>query len=324
MRHLLQKLIAGRDLALDVGTANIRLYAQGKGLIAQTPSFLPSSSQESEISPSFPLTGGVVTDIAGITSLLSPLFENGKRFKVIPSRVLVCSPTDASSKEKEALLQAVKQAGAVKTRMIPEPLAAAVGMNLDLTSPFSQMVIDIGDGVTDMAILQEGQIVWAKALRKGCGDLHRAVQKWFETHYDLKVSYWNSEKTTLETSLSYQSNETKMVTVSGYEKSNQSRLTLSVPSLEIWNVLNPIALEIIQFIRGQIHSLPAELAVDIIDDGLTLTGGGACLQGMSELIAKMTHLEVKVATHPLHSVIHGAGDILSAGDRTCLWDDEES
>ncbi|MGH9802310.1 MAG: rod shape-determining protein, partial [Blastocatellia bacterium] len=188
----LRKLVAPPDLAIDLGTANTRLYALGHGLIANEPSLIRFQQYTGEVeavgaqaawlssndpySPTVsPLHAGVVADIEAASSLLKPFLKRAQRFGLFKPRVLACAPTDACEEERAALIEAAQRAGASEVYIAPEPLAAAIGAGMDVASHYAQMIVDIGDGVTDIAVVRSGSLILTSAVRTACSDLRNAV-----------------------------------------------------------------------------------------------------------------------------------------------------
>jgi rod shape-determining protein MreB len=329
------RYISDPDVALDLGTANTRLYALGKGLVCEEPTLLRSNhtrlpSRRRAISTDrittdhgthrTPLRGGVVTDVEGAASLLSPIMRRARRFGLGPPRVLACAPTDASGSEIAALHTAVQRAGVSAVKIVPEPLAAAVGADLDISSRYAQALIDIGDGVTDIAIVRSGELIRKAAVRLACGDLHPAVRRMVANRYNVEISYGEAERLTKELgSVQGHAGAAKTSTAYGVDRLTSSDSCVSVSSEDVSKAIQPIIKVIMVTIRDTFQRLPPDIAAEVIESGICLTGGGACLTGMNELISAETRIEVRVADDPLHSVIDGASRMLIIGANTGLW-----
>src|SRR5262249_7266062 len=200
----LRRIIAAPDIAIDLGTANTRLYALGRGMIADEPSIVRMSLETGRVeavgrcavrlryrngnaSSVSPLRAGVIEDVDAAASLLKPLMWRARRLGLMRPRALACAPTDASEKERAALIEVTRRAGASYVAIAPEPLAAAIGAGLDISSPYAQMVVDIGDGVTDIAVIRSGTLVATSAVRKACSDLHSAILNHVEKKYKVSL-----------------------------------------------------------------------------------------------------------------------------------------
>jgi rod shape-determining protein MreB and related proteins len=322
------------DVALDLGTANTRLYAVGKGLVCEEPTKFSTNDSNTQSRLSVqgkeiatdpethmaPLRGGVVTDVEAAASLLIPIIRRARKFGLVPPRVLACAPTDASSCEVAALRTAVRCAGVSAVKIVPEPLAAAVGAGLDISSRYAQALIDIGDGVTDIAIVRSGELIRKAAIRLACGDLHPAVRRMVAYRYNLVISYGEAERLTKELgSVQVHAGAAKTSTAHGVDRLTGSDSCVSVSSEDVSKAIQPIIKVIMVTIRDAFQHLTPDIAAEVIENGICLTGGGACLTGMNELIASETGIEVKIADDPLHSVIDGASRMLLVGANTGFW-----
>ncbi len=176
-------------LAIDLGTANTRIFAQGEGLIAETPSEIGPNPD----APLLPLRGGVVVDVDAAAHLLSSLIRRTRWFGQAEPEAIVCAPTDLRQNERSALIGAMCKAGISILSVAPEPLAAALGAGLNIGSSYAQMVIDIGAGVTDIAVIREGRIIHAKAIRLACRDMEAAISDAVGARYGIKLNRTESE-----------------------------------------------------------------------------------------------------------------------------------
>jgi len=329
----LQRLIAPLDVAIDLGTANTRLYAAGRGIIADEPSIvkIPDSAeiepddvlcvtamtgQEVVISP---LHAGVVTDIEAATSLLKPLLRRTRRFGLIRPRVLACVPTDACEEERAALIEATRQAGAAAVVLAPEPLAAAIGAGLDIGSLYAHMLVDIGDGVTDIAVIRSGNLEMTAAARTACSDLHLAVRRMVSEQHGVWLSQHEAERLTRRLGVVRDAPLALSLLATGTSCETQRQTVVCVSSQEVCAAIAPIIETIVGAVCTAVRDLPNAMACEVIESGICLTGGGACLRGMAELIAAETAIDVRRAAAPLHAVIYGAREMLTVGAATDLW-----
>lgn len=331
----LRKVVADPDVALDLGTANTRLYAQGRGIVADIPSAvkvnrengsveavgkpaLPSNKNNSYDSI-LPLRSGVVKDVEGAAYLLTPLLRRVRRFGLIKPRVLACAPTDATSEERAALMEAAIRAGAATVKIVPEPLAAAIGAGLDISSPYAQMLVDIGDGVTDIAVIRDSELLSTAATRTACSDLHKAIQEMMFTEYNVSISLSEAERLAQKIGVLPKSQPNPFQTVLATNRSTGHNLNTQVDTEEISKAMSPVINKIITTICGIIRDLPVKTSCEIIESGISLTGGGACLPGMKELIAKRTSLDIKLVANPMHAVINGACQMLRGKNNSNFW-----
>jgi rod shape-determining protein MreB len=333
----LLKLIADPDLALDLGNANTRLYALGKGLICDEPSVirlrpgdtsacmgrLPSSEMSGRVmscAPSMtPLTGGVVTDVVAAAELLAPLIRRARLYGLSKPRVLACAPTDASLREVDALVTAVLHAGASSVKVVREPQAAAVGAGLDISLPYAQMLVDIGDGVTDIAVIRSGQLIKTAAVRSACRDIYAMIQALVTKRYNV-ILYWReAERVAREFGLAQEFHARPSSIALGLDRSKGHETEVHVSAIDVAEGVEPVIREIRETLRNIIRVLPHDVAAEVIESGICLTGGGTYLPGMKEMIAAETSLDVRVAPDPLRAVINGAGQMLAVGAETGLW-----
>ncbi|MBI4852066.1 MAG: rod shape-determining protein [Acidobacteria bacterium] len=332
----LRKVVADPDVAIDLGTANTRLYAHGKGIIADIPSAvkvnrekgsieavgrsaLASDKNNSSIDSILPLRSGVIKDIEGAAYLLTPLLRRVRRFGLIKPRVLACAPTDATSEEREALVEATIRAGAATVKIAPEPLAAAIGVGLDISSPYAQMLVDIGDGVTDIAVIRDSTLVTTAATRIACSDLHKAIQDMVLAQYNLSISISEAEKLAQKIGVLPTHKFTSLQEVLATNLTTGYNLTTQINTEEISKAMSPVINRIITTICGIIRDLPVKTSCEVIESGISLTGGGACLPGMKDLIASKTCLDVRSVANPMHAVINGACQMLSCKMSSGFW-----
>jgi rod shape-determining protein MreB and related proteins len=331
----LRHTFADPDIALDLGTANTRLYARGRGIIADEPSIVRMQTdtgriEEVGISAAFslkdkqhaivsPLRAGVVADVKATTALLTPLLRRGRRMGILKPRVLVCAPTDACEEERAALIEATRSAGAASVAIAPEPLAAAIGGGLDVASEHAQMIVDIGDGVTDVAVIRLGSLLATDAVRIACSDLTQAVSDLAAERYSLKLYQKEAARLVHQVGATTPKNNAASFIVAGDDVRTGSLRRANIYGHEIAAALNPVLKKIVTAIRLAVGNLPPEIACEVIESGIRLTGGGACLPGMTTLIANETHLAVKPVREPMRAVINGARQMLTVGAATNLW-----
>jgi rod shape-determining protein MreB len=263
------------NVAIDLGSANTRLFAAGRGLLAETPSIVGEAFH--------PLRRGVIVDIGAAAELLEPLFGRVRRLAAKP-RTLACVPSDASEDERRALRQAARAAGARDVAIVAEPLAAAIGAGLDVASEYAQMLVDLGDGITDIAVIRSGELIRTDSLRVGCSDLREAV---------LSEGMAGGDADRVIRELCAQSASTDGMIL----------------------VLERIATFVDDFVRDLPHSVAAE----VIENGICATGGGAKLRELINRIRTRCGLPIAIADDPLHAVIRGAGLIVTGPGAKRLW-----
>ena len=292
------------DIGIDLGTANLLVYIKGKGIVFNEPSVVAINRSKNKIlavgneardmigkvpesiSVIRPLKEGVIANYTVTQKMLEFVVERvaGKSFFSKP-RIMVCIPTGITSVEKRAVLEAAMQAGASKTYLIEEPLAAALGAGLDISVPSGSMVIDIGGGTTDIAILSLGGVVVDSSIRVGGDAFDEAIVRYVKKVYNVLIG---------EPDL-----------IAGRPT------TIKVTSADARAALREPVYSIIGTIRGVLEKCPPELSADIVDKGMVLTGGGALVDGLAQLLTEETGIKTTVAENPLDCVALGTGKALS-------------
>ena len=317
------------DVALDLGTANTLLCVRDGEIIANQPSTievnldawlaeqLKSDSARDDAGNGNsvlvrPVKKGVVTDVEAASTLLKPMLLRFRRFGFGRPRVLACTPADASDVERSALIRSIRGAGASHVAVVPEPLAAAIGSGLDMSSPYAQMLVDIGDGVTDVAVIRAGEIISTATARTACSDLHAAVLDLMVGQYRVWLLPREAERLTQEIGVGREPFTRSSLTAIGVDCLTGCRKSVAVNGEEVSEALAPVVDKIVGMIAKAVRDLPDETACEVIESGICLTGGGACLPGMAARIASETLIEVSLAPDPLGTVIRGAQQMLAS------------
>jgi rod shape-determining protein MreB and related proteins len=319
MLDFLSALLAPPIIAVDLGTANTRVYARASDTLTEQPSTL---SMMHSTSPTVtdeylqhtnrqltnrPLRGGVIVDMKNAISLLKPLLRQTRQ-GFLPPVSLATAPSDTSRLERARLQQALLQAGAKKVCIIPEVWAAALGAGIDVDSRSAQLLVDIGDGVTDMAVFRRGRITAATSIRVACSDLQRAVRSRMITAHRVRISDSEAERLTncLDALQSHRENPDACLELSALDIVQRKHRPCRVLKHELALAMEPVLDRISVTIATGLQRLPEQWREEIGTTGICLTGGGACISGMSDLLAARTGLGVRVAVDPLHAVINGA------------------
>lgn len=269
-----------QHVALDVGTATTRIAAGNKSFLAR-----PSVVEDRPA-----LANGVVVDPEAVSLLLKPLLERAKVFGILKPCVLACAPSDARPEERALLADSIMKAGAAAVSMIPEPLAAAIGSGLDVASPYAQMVIDIGEGVTDCAVLLSGKVLTTCAIRQGCSHMRRSIAN------TARENGWPMPD---------EGHAELLMRTRGMRR-EPAEAGSTVAALGLQPVVDKIALTANAFLKD----LPDSVACDVIDSGICLTGGGSLIPGVREYLEQHLGISIMVADNPLASVAEGARAIL--------------
>lgn len=332
----LRRWVAAPDIAVDLGTANTRLYANGHGLIADEPSLIKVKADTGAVEavgakaarltrndPNAysisPLHSGVVADIDAASSLLEPLFKRARKFGMIKPRALACAPTDACEEERAALVEATQNAGASSVVVVPEPLAAAIGAGLDITLPYAQMLVDIGDGVTDIAVIRSSSLITTSAVRTACSDLHHAVSHMISFKYGVLVPPKEAERLTWMVGALTDFDEDAVFVTYGTDLLAGGQVSIYVSRYDVVEALEPVLNTIVGAITNTVRDLPLKTSCEVIENGICLTGGGAKLRGINDRLAEATSLDIHTAKDPMRAVINGARQMLQVGAETGIW-----
>lgn len=319
------------DIGVDLGTANVLVYIKGKGIVLREPSVVAIDRDTNTVlavgeearrmlgrTPGNiiairPLREGVIADYDTTETMLRHFIQ-----KVVPRklffkpRIMVCIPSGVTTVEKRAVLEAAVQAGAKKTYLIEEPLAAALGAGLDISEPCGSMVIDIGGGTTDVAVLSLGGIVVSESLRVGGDKFDEALVRYVKREYNVMIGERTAEqmKVNIGTALATGRNESMEIRgrdlVSGLPK------TLRITSAETFDALYESVSLIVQRVKTVLEITPPELSSDIMDRGIVMTGGGSMLYGLDKLIQQETGIPTYLAEDPLSCVALGTGKALDS------------
>jgi len=302
------------EVAIDVGTSATRLHLPSR----LTPLVRPSTVWRSGASRSA-LRGGVVTDADAASAILRDLFRSVPRRFLRRPRALACVPSDASASERATLVDAVLRAGACAVAVVPEPLAAAIGAGLDVASPRAQLLVDIGEGVTDCAVIRAGALVATRASRVALADLRMATAAWIEAGAGVRVAPIEAERVLREVGVGplVRWQRTVQVVGSPLHGSGPIRATIEIDALH--DALDPVVDEIAAGIGRFVAELPPEQADEVRESGLCLTGGGALLAGVLERLVGETAMAVWRAPDPLRTVIDGAHRLAASRPALPVW-----
>jgi len=324
-----------KDIGIDLGTANTLVYMRGKGIIIREPSVVAVDIKNDKVkcvgqeakdvigrTPGSivtvrPLKDGVIADFDITTSMLQEFIRKaiGKSF-FTRARVVICIPSGVTAVERRAVRDATEQAGAKRVAIIEEPMAAAIGAGLPVAEPTGSMVVDIGGGTSEVAVISLGGIVAAKSVRVGGDEFDGAIINFIKKKYNLLIGERTAEdiKINIGSACPLEDGELSME-IKGRNLLNGLPENIVVTSDQIRAALeDPLAL-ILEAIRVTLERTPPELAADIIDQGITLTGGGALLKNLDKLISQETGMPVQIAENPLDCVANGTGMVLDNIDR---------
>ncbi|MES2709718.1 MAG: rod shape-determining protein [Verrucomicrobiota bacterium] len=293
------------DLAIDLGTAHIRV-AGGRREAFRSPSVSRAARS---------LAGGVIVNVQAAAEILRPMIRRRHRMGKGRLRVLACAPTDVSALERNLVRSCILEAGASSVMVVPEPLAAAVGAGIDIGCRYAKFLVDFGDGVTDCALIREGQIVDSIAERAGCGDLRRIIQTFMEAGTGLPVTGEEADRILRSVGLAAEGAETRLEAGGQGRESPGMRIRLEALRAE----LQPVIDRMLAPIRTLLRRTTAGMGAEVIEDGIFLTGGGALLPGMRETVMAETGIDTRIVSNPLGAVICGARRMLPAAASLNLW-----
>ena len=320
-----------QDIGIDLGTATILVYIKGQGIVLNEPSVVAKDVDSGRIlaigeearrmigrTPGNivavrPLREGVIADYENTEQMLRYFIEKvaGKALFFKP-RIMVCVPSGVTSVEKRAVLEAAIQAGAKETYLIEEPLAAALGAGLDIAEPCGAMVVDIGGGTTDVAVLSLGGIVVSSSIRVAGDMFDDSIIRYLRKEHKLMIGERTAEEIKIKIGTAYTDLRKESTEVRGRDLVSGMPKTVVVNSAEIRQAISePIGL-IIDCVKGVLERTPPELGSDIIDRGIVLTGGGAMLHGLDILITKQTGIACHLADDPTTCVARGTGIALDS------------
>lgn len=319
----------GKDIGIDLGTANVLIYVRGKGIILDEPSVVALDQTSGQVlavgdearkmvgrTPGNivalrPLKDGVIADFE-LTELMLKHFLseiNVKSFFIRP-RILICAPTNITSVEKKAIKEAAEHSGAREVFLEEEPKVAAIGAGLDIFQPGGNMVIDIGGGTTDVAVLSMGDIVTASSIKVAGDKLDNAIIQYIKRKYKLLIGERTAEEIKKQVGTAFPGARGEKMDIRGRDLVSGLPQTITIHSEEIREAMNEHVQEIVMASKSVLERTPPELSADIIDKGIILTGGGALLHGLDQLLAHELKLPVIVAEEPMSCVAKGAGLML--------------
>jgi rod shape-determining protein MreB len=318
-----------KDLGIDLGTANTLIYVKGEGIVLREPSVVAINSDTKKVlavgteakemigrTPGNiiairPLKDGVIADFDVTQTMLKKFIEKvSHKGSFTSPRIVVCYPSGITEVEKRAIDEATKQAGARDVLLLEEPMAAAIGSGLPVNEPTGSMIVDIGGGTTEVAIISLGGIVTAKSLRVAGDDFDQAIISYIKKEYSLMIGERTAEKIKLELGSAYDFGEETTMEIRGRDLITGLPKVVVIKESEVREALREPINAIIEAIKTTLEKTPPELASDIIDKGITLAGGGALMRGLDKLITTETHMPVHIAESPLDCVALGAGKAL--------------
>jgi rod shape-determining protein MreB and related proteins len=316
------------DLAIDLGTANTLIYMKGKGIVLNEPSIVAfdrntkkivaigNEAREMlgrthrDIRTIRPMRDGVIADFEIAEGMLREFIKKIHSSWMPSRRIVVCVPSGVTEVEKRAVRDSAEHAGAKEVHLIAEPMAAAIGIGLDVDAPIGNMIVDIGGGTTEIAVIALSGIVNEESIRIAGDEMNNAILQFFKKNHNILIGERTAEAIKCEVGSAMPLKEEISIQVKGRDLVNGIPKTTEASSVEIREALNEPVQQIVDAVKLTLERTPPELASDILDRGIMLSGGGALLKQLDERLRLETSLPVHVAEDPLTAVVRGTGKIL--------------
>ena len=315
-----------KDMGIDLGTANTLVYIKGQGIVVREPSVVAIRDDSKEVlavgeeakrmigrTPGNivairPMKDGVIADFDITQSMLSYFIQKASAKKgVVSPRIAICVPFGVTDVEKRAIESAARQAGAKDAYLIEEPMAAAIGAGLSVEEPEGNMVVDIGGGTSEIAVISLGGIVSAESVRIGGNKFDDAIVGYVKKEYNLMIGERTAEDIKISIGSTFKEDQESNMQIRGRDLISGLPKTMTISSSEVREALKEPISTIIDAIKSTLEKTPPELASDIMENGIMLTGGGALLRGLDKLIKQETGMPVTIAEEPLDCVALGTG-----------------
>jgi len=325
--------IVGRDMAVDLGTANTLVYVRGRGVVLNEPSVVAINVKNGQalavgseakrmigrtpghIQAIRPLKDGVIADFDICEKMLRYFIQRVHQRRWAKPRMVICVPSGITGVEQRAVQEAAEYAGARKPAyIIEEPMAAAIGARLPVHEPAGNMVVDIGGGTTEVAVISLGGIVASESIRIGGDELDEAIISFVKKEYSLALGERTAEEIKTQMGSAYPLQEELFAEIRGRDLVTGLPKTIVVSTAEIREAIEEPVAAIVDAVKFTLDKTPPELAADIMEKGIVITGGGALLHGLDTRLEAETGMPIKVASDPLHSVVNGSGQCLEEFD----------
>lgn len=328
------RALGGRDLAVDLGTATTRIYVRGRGIVLEEPSLVAVAAADrrplavgtdakrmhgrtpAHIEVVGPLQAGVIADLDVCERMLRHFVEQLSPRRFSRPRMLVCVPSGITGVEQRAVQESAESAGARRpVHLVEEPMAAAIGVGLPVHEAAGSMVVVVGGGRTEVAVVSLGGIVASQSLRLGGVDLDEAIVGWVKKHHGLVLGERTAEETKLLLGNAYPPEEEAAAEVTGRDLVSGLPRAVVTSTEEMREALEEPVSAVVDAVKVTLDRTPPDLAADILERGIALTGGGALLPGLDQRLADETGMPVVISGNPLHAVVRGAGHCLERLDQ---------
>jgi rod shape-determining protein MreB len=316
-----------KDIAIDLGTANTLIWVKGQGIMINEPSIVAKTVNSDKVvavgneakemmgkthhnlMTIRPLKDGVIADFQMADGMIQGFIRKMHLSRIARPRMVICIPSGVTPVEQRAVRESAERANAREVHLIEEPVAAAIGIGLNIAKPVGSMIVDIGGGTTEIAVIALNGIVTKEAIRVAGDEMDDAIIDWFHNEHKLEIGHRTAESIKCGVGAGNTDEKTKVV-IKGRDLVTGIPKTISVPPDEIRKALSDTLYLIISAIKRALERTPPELSSDILDRGIILTGGGSLLKGLDDILREETNLPVHVAEEPLTSVVFGTGMVL--------------
>jgi rod shape-determining protein MreB len=321
--------VFGTELAIDLGTANTCIFVLGRGIVLNEPSVVAFNTRRGSIeavgtdardmlgrspphiTPVRPMRNGVIADFDALEKMLSAFLRRASLGAWRRQRLIIGVPTEITSVERRAVRESAVRVKAAGIQLVDEPMAAAVGVGLPVTEPTGSMIVDIGGGTTDIAVISLAGVVYGRSVRVAGNSMDEAIEQYMRRAHGLLIGERTAEQIKIEIGSAAPLDAPRQMEVSGRHLSEGVPRTVLVTDAQVREALEEPVRAIVQAVGGALEQMPPELSADIYDRGMTLTGGGAMLKRLDCRLRAETGLPIHVAADPLFSVVLGAGRLLT-------------
>lgn len=320
--------IWGQDIGIDLGTATVIAFVKGKGVVLREPSVVAVDSNTNEvlavgqearrmlgrtpgnIVATRPLKDGVISNYTVTEKMLKYFMNKVSGKSIFAPRIMICIPSQVTEVERKAVIDAASQAGARKVYLIEEPIAAAIGAGIDISKPCGNMIVDIGGGTTDIAVISLGGSVVSSSIKVAGDKFDEAVIKYIKKKHNVIIGERTAEELKVNIGCVYPKIQDAEMDIRGRDLTTGLPKTLTIYSSEMMEALMEPAMMIVDAVHGVLEKTPPELAADISDRGIYMTGGGALLDGLDKLLQEKTGINVMIANDTVSCVALGTGKAL--------------
>ncbi len=319
----------GQDIAIDLGTATILVYVRGKGIVLREPAVVAIDKNTNEVlavgqnarkmlgrTPGNivairPLKDGVISDYTVTEKMLKYFITKVADKSIISPRIMICVPSGVTEVERKAVIDAANHAGARKVYLIEEPIAAAIGAGIDITKPYGTMILDIGGGTTDIAVIALGGAVKSKSIKVGGDKFDEAIIRYIKKHHNIAIGERTAEEIKINIGCVYPRTVEERMSIKGRHLLTGLPVEIEITSTEMLEALKDSVNQIVEAVHSVLEVTPPELSADISDRGIYITGGGGLISGLDKLLEERTGIPVMIAEDAVSCVAMGTGKALN-------------